>query len=540
MTSMRASLFGLLCLGCFEPSYPNCHVACDDGSCPAGLTCDRGLCRQPDAVSCAPAIGWFSRDCSAVLIAPNAVVTNGHCLDFTPTLRQDDAFVITGGDGARYTFKVDRVTFFGAQRRTDDIVVEPFEPTNQPVPDGTGVNDVALLHLASPVPPDLAAPAVIADAPPELGEKVTLYGLGCESQPPHPAGGGPVQSFTYVLGSDADVCAYDSGGPIVVGDDARGPVWALNMGLYASTPGIVANVTYFKTLIMSFLRRWAGNAQLEIGFDRPGPSIAEFSTPTPQPGDCAQACIANPDCRAFTNQGTHCSLKSGSVGWIPDPTATSAVRPLFEGGIIRAGASYRDFDLSNGRVCFEECAGDASCAAWTLDRGSGRCSLMHARPEPLLDGRYDSGIKVDFSPGVLQGRPLRDFDVVDAEACRQSCAADARCRGFTVGSVPLHCWHMLTVRSREPSPDLSFVSAIRGGIGGDRNGGTILRDYDMSSVFAAEGCQADCAADPACRAWAYAGGTYSSLPHCWLKSDLQTEPWAGNATGVKGAEFTEP
>jgi hypothetical protein len=293
---------------------------------------------------------------------------------------------------------------------------------------------------------------------------------------------------------------------------------------------------------MKTLRSWGDGSPFDVGFDRPGPVVSEITLNFPQPDDCADACIAHPDCRAFTTVGTRCLLRAGFVGWLPDPSATSGVRPLLEEGILRSGASYRFVDLPDERIeaCWEECVGDASCASWSVELGvTRRCRLMEDQPQAVKTAGFVSGIKADLAPGVLQGRPLTDFDVTDVDACRRSCAADLRCRGFTVGAVPLHCWHMLTVRSREPSSDSSLVSGIRDGLVYINNGGTVLRDYPMPDIFVPEGCQADCAAEPACRAWAYApAGSFGTEAWCWLKADLLTPPLDGYISGVKGAEFT--
>jgi PAN domain-containing protein/trypsin len=581
----RALFVALPALGCFSPAYPDCLVACaDGGACPAGFTCDHGFCRTPSAGGCMPdsgltsdgengdsspdeaendggppdgdggdapdpmprlpTIGWFSRDCSATLIASNVAVTAAHCVGFTPLPMPDDIFVITDADGDQHTFVVDRIKLLGAGRRTD-IMLEPVSPTNQPVPDGTGVNDVALLHLATAVFPQIASPTPIADAPPEARiAEVTLYGLGCASPSPQ-VGGGSLDRFTYVVGQEpgADLCPHDSGGPIVL---ETGEIWALNLGLHAASPGIAASVTYFKTAIMHVLRDWVDGSRLEAQFDRPGPIIADFLMNPPERSDCADACVANPECRAFTSRATHCLLKGGFLGWVPDPDATSGLRPLLETGIRRSGAPYRDFNVPLGRVdlCWAECAADGACASWTAGAFTSvlRCSLMQVQPEPAEDVAYTSGIKADLSPGVLRGRPLQEFDVIDADACRRSCAAEVRCRGFTVGSVPLHCSQMLTVRSLETASDPSLVSAVRGGLEWDTNriGGAVIREYPMLGAFVAEACQADCAIDSRCRAWTYsAAGVFSSMPYCWLKSDVPAaERWEGYISGVKGAEFT--
>src|SRR5690606_27060894 len=94
-----------------------------------------------------PEVGAIS-GCTATLVAPDVIVTAAHCLGFrsATTPGSYGQFTVYGSGGAdRRSFRIDRYRSFG---------------TN------LGRDDVALMHLAEPVPRELATPARLAASMP--------------------------------------------------------------------------------------------------------------------------------------------------------------------------------------------------------------------------------------------------------------------------------------------------------------------------------------------------------------------------------------
>lgn len=106
-------------------------------------------------------------DCSGVLIAPDLVVTAGHCAT-------GKAVADEGGE--------DRIVFrtgaYPGRPSTDwqvsGLYVHPMaHGSSSRQADGLS-HDAAILKLAAPVPPEIAVPVPISDRLPEPGEKLLL------------------------------------------------------------------------------------------------------------------------------------------------------------------------------------------------------------------------------------------------------------------------------------------------------------------------------------------------------------------------------
>jgi len=194
-------------------------------------------------------------------------------------------------------------------------------------------------------------------------------------------------------------------------------------------------------------------AGLEPGVDRPGSDYRSFDLGYPRPEDCQNACLAEPQCAAFTyvNPGVQgpnarCWLKNqvpqpvangccvsgakygggappAQQGWTtspppagppppppqgepPPPSAWQGVPPAapaagaLEVNVNRGGADYRSFDLAYPRPedCRAACMADVPCVAFTyvnpgVQAPNARCWLKNGVPPPVPNACCVSGVK---------------------------------------------------------------------------------------------------------------------------------------------------
>jgi hypothetical protein len=157
--------------------------------------------------------------CTATLFTPEHAVTAGHCvapdlIGVTPS----NAFLVLDRGGAAERFRVDRAQAFGAPSARE----------------AGGLNaDVGVVHLARPVPPEVARPRPLARAAVSAGDVVTLIGVGSvpRGDPPR------LSTWTFDPAATSRVMhPGDSGGPLVLGPPgALGAIAGVGSG-YASTP----------------------------------------------------------------------------------------------------------------------------------------------------------------------------------------------------------------------------------------------------------------------------------------------------------------
>jgi hypothetical protein len=164
------------------------------------------------------------------------------------------------------------------------------------------------------------------------------------------------------------------------------------------------------------------NYDMEQNTNRFGSDYKDLDLDSPDPALCADACMNEPRCRAWTYvrpgvQGdkAKCWLK-GSVppssqddncvsgvkrkGGVSDSAGTGKQKYVMEQNTDRTGEDYRDFDLDSPdpTICGDACMNEARCRAWTYVRpgvqgNKARCWLKGSVPDPTPDANCVSGVK---------------------------------------------------------------------------------------------------------------------------------------------------
>jgi len=147
---------------------------------------------------------WDGSSCSGSLVAHNVVLTAARCLDwqFWPYVSPDRPWghavfsQLIGGAPVASSIAITRGVIFG-----HDLA-----------------NDLALLrlHESKDTRPELegVAPAVLAHAPPPIGDRVYMFGYGCNRFDPGAAGQRQVSTWIYDGAQTFIACPGDSGGAV--------------------------------------------------------------------------------------------------------------------------------------------------------------------------------------------------------------------------------------------------------------------------------------------------------------------------------------
>lgn len=129
------------------------------------------------------------------------------------------------------------------------------------------------------------------------------------------------------------------------------------------------------------------------------------------------------------------------------PAAAESAKPFFEKNIERWGADYSVFEVESGGVnaCYNACAKDKACQAWTYNRPgtqskNGVCHLKSQVSHPKPNECCVSGILVGqsavpsgrFSPVAYGGEAFEERKAQKAERSRKSRPAQ---RFFRTASV---------------------------------------------------------------------------------------------------------
>ncbi len=157
-----------------------------------------------------PEVGWMDV-CTATLVAPDVLLCAAHCTEFSSrsTLGNYFTYVVTGTDGSRHSYTVDKYKAFATELGEDDLL---------------------LLHLSESVPADVATPAGMASSMPASGTAMSIYGYGCTRRGQDIDGN--KRRFNYSEGSATDnLCPGDSGGPVF---DDDGNIVYINSGYWRS------------------------------------------------------------------------------------------------------------------------------------------------------------------------------------------------------------------------------------------------------------------------------------------------------------------
>lgn len=422
------------------------------------------------ATSLRPEIGQFSRGCTATLIAPNYVLTAGHCIGNGDvitdlTVRPGDAFMFTDRFGVFRNYPVTKLYAVGRYRLDY-------------VPDHDLADDVLLLRLSSSVPLSQAVPAKLARNYPANGTPATIFGFGCQNRDTL-AGGGFKQfvTFNYSAHGSNNLCPGDSGGPVVFGNPGdNGPIFAVNSGYWCFLVchDDLGDAAWMANEVEAMIRELEGG--FEIGIDRPGFDWQPFTATNA--ATCSAACSGTYAflCKAYTwvpsgSSGT-CFLKTALPDRYPHPSIagivsgvnTNKYRDVYERGIDRPGFDYNHYSSPSVNSCSADCAQDSRCRALTY--AGGTCWLKNAVPSPIATSTsIISAVRGGFEMEQNRwGSDYSNFSSQFPENCQSGCARDSNCQAWTWvrpnSSNDGHCWLKNAV------PGLSFCSDCISGIKG--------------------------------------------------------------------------
>jgi V8-like Glu-specific endopeptidase len=190
-----------------------------------------------------PEVGTIFVDggmCTATMIAPNAIISAAHCVDFRnrDTPGNWGRFVIKrSASEAQRTFTIDRYVVFSNSS-------------------GPNEDDIALLHLAGDVPADVATPTCMGTAHPAAGEGLSLFGYGCTRRNTS-IGSGVKRRFDFVQGrATSNLCPGDSGGPVM--QRSNGAILRINSAYIVDATGrdLFGDVPRNRDRLMARLRAW--------------------------------------------------------------------------------------------------------------------------------------------------------------------------------------------------------------------------------------------------------------------------------------------
>jgi len=163
----------------------------------------------------------------------------------------------------------------------------------------------------------------------------------------------------------------------------------------------------------------ASRYTMEYNTNRAGEDYQDLDLNAPDPELCANACMNDARCRAWTyvkpgvqGDSAKCWLKERVPPPSPDENCVSGVSKNREDGnshfrqytmeynTNRAGEDYKDLDLDapEPELCANACMNEARCRAWTyvkpgVQGDSAKCWLKERVPHPSPDENCVSGVK---------------------------------------------------------------------------------------------------------------------------------------------------
>jgi hypothetical protein len=178
----------------------------------------------------------------------------------------------------------------------------------------------------------------------------------------------------------------------------------------------------------------SARARMERNTNRPGEDYKDLDLSSPEPQLCAEACMKDARCRAWTYvspgvqaDNARCWLKDKIPPAVPDDNCVSGLKDSgaalqrdggegtvrsssgskqqinsqrypMEWNTNRPGEDYKDLDLSSPepQLCAEACMKDARCRAWTyvspgVQADNARCWLKDKIPPAVSDENCVSG-----------------------------------------------------------------------------------------------------------------------------------------------------
>lgn len=230
-------------MGCIESTNSLSESANDDkGATESAIRDGTATHDRPEVSS----IGGGGIDyCTATLVMSQVVLMASHCVGYSETVRPGASFIINDeygdSDPRRKTYIVDRIHAFtmGSSSLTKD---------------GNDVLtvDLALLHLATPAPGDVATPAAMATNQPSSGTHSTVIGYGCNGD--NYMGTGIKRYREFDFGECNGWCAGDSGGPNLFGTlTDNGRVWGIVEGAVGGKTAM-GDVVYHRAQIDHLIR----------------------------------------------------------------------------------------------------------------------------------------------------------------------------------------------------------------------------------------------------------------------------------------------
>jgi hypothetical protein len=161
----------------------------------------------------------------------------------------------------------------------------------------------------------------------------------------------------------------------------------------------------------------------------------------PNADACAGQCGRDPQCQAFTYEGTNCWLKNTIPATSPCTTCTSGVaRRSLEANTNRGGYDIATSTASSAIGCEALCAQNERCEAYTFTgAASGNCWLKDAVPNAGFAAGMTSGVRRGLEIDTDRpGSVLSSFatGTLAPAVCQAACARDAACQSWTYVPPP--------------------------------------------------------------------------------------------------------